>query len=119
MNQENGSAIEPRHVNRRQVRHIKQFPHQSRVNYQIRAIPASTNRFGLRKAAVSRVLNRRHGCVIDPSCAMLIDEPCTSYVDRRLRATTTIGSEVRERAGQSSARSFGCANSCRFSVDIG
>jgi hypothetical protein len=59
--------------------------------YQIWAIPAATKRFALRKAAVARILNRRHGCVIDPACRMLIDGLGRSYVHRRLRATATTG----------------------------
>ncbi|WP_322107382.1 hypothetical protein [Paraburkholderia sp. J41] len=66
-------------------------PVQLLQRYQIRAIPASTNRFALRKAAVARLLNRRHGCVIDPVCMMLIDGLGKSYVHRRLRATATTG----------------------------
>lgn len=66
-------------------------PVQLLQRYQIRAIPAATNRFALRKAAVARLLNRRHGCVIDPACTMLIDGLGRSYVHRKLRATTTTG----------------------------
>ncbi|CAM2164957.1 hypothetical protein PSAC2689_130077 [Paraburkholderia sacchari] len=68
-------------------------PVQLLQRYQIRAIPASTNRFGLRKAAVARLLNRRRGCVIDPACTMLIYGLGRSYVHRRLRATATTGLE--------------------------
>ncbi|CAE6861592.1 hypothetical protein R75461_08012 [Paraburkholderia nemoris] len=68
-------------------------PVQLLERYQIHAIPAATNRFALRKAAVARLLNRRRGCVIDPACTMLIDELARSYVHRRLRATATTGLE--------------------------
>ncbi|QGZ64365.1 hypothetical protein [Paraburkholderia acidisoli] len=68
-------------------------PVQLLQRYQIRAIPASSNRFALRKAAVARLLNRRHGCVIDPKCTMLLDGLGRSYVHRKLRVTATTGLE--------------------------
>ncbi|MFM0723862.1 hypothetical protein PQQ53_09240 [Paraburkholderia strydomiana] len=68
-------------------------PVQLLQRYQINALPAATNRFALRKVAVARLLNRRHGCVIDPACTMLIDGLGRSYVHRRLRVVSTAGAQ--------------------------
>jgi hypothetical protein len=64
-------------------------PVQLLQRYQIRAQPAVTNTFKLRKDAVAWLLSRRSGVVIDPVCDMLIDGLGKSYVYRKLRATST------------------------------
>lgn len=66
-------------------------PVQLLQRYQIRAILDATNRFAQRKAVVARLLNRHHGCVIDPACTMLIDGSGRRYVRRKLRTTATTG----------------------------
>jgi hypothetical protein len=66
-------------------------PVQQLMARRIRAMPASTNTFSLRRAAVARLLLKRDGLVIDPACAMLVKGFEEGYVFKKLKGTTTSG----------------------------
>ncbi|ETD72820.1 hypothetical protein V757_01920 [Pelistega indica] len=64
---------------------------QKLQQYGIRAEPARSNKFKLRREAVADFLVRRSGIVIDPSCQMTIMAMEEKYVYRRLRINSTMG----------------------------
>lgn len=69
-------------------------PVQLLQKYGIRAVVASTNKFALRREAVSRLLNKRDGLVIDPACKTLIRAFEESYVFKKLKGTSTSGGQL-------------------------
>lgn len=59
----------------------------------IKAVPAHTNKFSLRRDAVSSFLLRRAGFAIDPRCVTLIQALEEKYVYRRLRIASSEGTQ--------------------------
>jgi len=69
-------------------------PVQLLMQYHIRATKAVTNKFSLRREAVSRLLNKRDGLVIDPACKMLVQGFEQGYVFKKIRGTSTSGGQI-------------------------
>jgi hypothetical protein len=66
-------------------------PTQLLQRYSIRALPAATNKFALRREAVSRMLNKRDGVVIDPALTTLVKGLAEEYCYRKLRGANSSG----------------------------
>lgn len=64
-------------------------PNQLLMQYKIVARSASTNKFDLRREAVSKLLNRRGGVVIDPQCKRLIHALEEGYVFKKLKGSAS------------------------------